>query len=72
MSFKVFQRKDGRFAVKFKDEDGKWVQKTFKTQQEAEALAFQLEEDQQKNERMTVEEVVLSYVQNHPELCKKR
>jgi len=73
MAFNVFQRKDGRFAVKYKDEQtGKWLQKTFKSKEEAEELALQLEEDQLKNSRMTVAEVILAYVQNHPELCQKK
>lgn len=62
MSF--YQRKDGRYVVKFKDSAGYWRQRTFKSQQEALKFDEEAEYDAVENERPTLLECVLAFLKN--------
>lgn len=58
------KRGDGRYIVKYKDMEGRWKQRSFRT--EAEALQFDADcrYDEIENTRMTLLEAVLAYLKN--------
>lgn len=68
----VAKRGDGRFVVKFKDEEGRWRQRSFRPDQEEEARQFDADcqYDKVENSRLTLLEAVLVYLKNteHAEL----
>lgn len=64
----VYQRSDGRWCAKVKDESctpHKWIQKTFKTKQEAEQYEDEWTHDSHASSRLTVFECVLLYLKDH-------
>lgn len=62
----VSQRKDGRWLVKYRS-DGKWKQRSFRTEQEA--VAFDLEQSQTKfDENITMGELLMIFARSRPEL----
>ena len=56
----VAKRGDGRFGVKFKGEEGRWGQRSFRPDEEAEAQQFDADcqYDQIENTQLTVLEAV--------------
>lgn len=65
----ICKRKDGRFLVKYKD-NGRWRQKAFRTQSEAEAFNGEMQYDEHDNRRLTVSEAVVLYL-SHTKHCQK-
>ncbi len=66
----VCQRSDGRWVVKYKDNLGKTVQKTFKYEGDARNFNDELYIDSREGSRMTVFEAVALYLKDHNYLCK--
>lgn len=63
----VGKRKDGRWIVKFKDESGKWQQRSFTD--EPTAIAFDAEKrEEDKEDRLSLVELVVAYLRSRPEL----
>ena len=62
----VAKRGDGRFVVRFKDEEGRWRQRAFRPYEEAEARQFDADwqYDAVENTRLTVLEAVLVFLKN--------
>lgn len=62
----VAKRGDGRFGVKFKGEEGRWGQRSFRPDEEAEAQQFDADcqYDQIENTQLTVLEAVLVFLKN--------
>jgi len=62
----ISQRSDGRFCVKYRDplRQGKWKQRTFKLEADAEAFEDSLVQDAPESSRLTVAEAVLLYVRS--------
>lgn len=60
----VAKRNDGRFVVKFKDTEGRWKQRSFRLEAEAQQFDADCQYDQIENTRMTVLEAVLAYLKN--------
>lgn len=60
----VAKRGDGRFVVKFKDEEGRWRQRSFRTEEEARQFDSDCQYDKTENSRLTVLEAVLIYLKN--------
>ena len=60
----IFQRKDGRFVVKFKDEAGRWRQKGFRDRGAAEAFEGEKLYDDSDNKRLTVAESIVLFLNN--------
>lgn len=64
----VYQRGDGRWVVKIKDttrHPAKWVQRTFKTREEAEEHEDQKKREAREGSRITVYEAVGLYLNDH-------
>ena len=64
----VYQRSDGRWVCKVRDDTytpPKWVQKTFKTKQEAEQHEDDWKADSRESSRLTVYEAVLLYLKDN-------
>ena len=57
----ICQRKDGRYLVKYKD-GGRWLQKTFRSLQDAEAFEGKISYDEPENKRLTVSEAVVLFL----------
>ena len=57
----ICQRKDGRYLVKYKD-GGRWLQKTFRSLQDAEAFEGKVSYDEPENKRLTVSEAVVLFL----------
>ena len=66
----ISQRSDGRFCVKFKTSDGRWKQRSFRTQAEAAAFDDECAYDAQKDARPTLLEIVLAFVRSVPHVDK--
>ena len=67
----VYQRGDGRWVCKVKDTSrrpAKWVQRTFRTKEEAEEYEDQEKRDARESSRLTVYEAVGLYLKDKP-LC---
>lgn len=62
----VAKRSSGRWIVKFKNEQGLWKQRSFKTEAEARAFNAEMEYEDPDNGRLTVKEAVMAYLQNNP------
>lgn len=60
----VAKRSDGRFVVKFKDTEGRWKQRSFRSEAEAQQFDADCQYDQIENTRMTLLEAVLAYLKN--------
>lgn len=60
----VAKRSDGRYTVKFKDEEGRWRQRSFRTEAEARQFDADCKYDAVENSRMTLLEAVLVYLKN--------
>jgi len=61
----IAKRSDGRFIVKYKDEQGRWKQRSFKSETEARRFDAEGQYDATENERLTVLESVLLYLKNN-------
>lgn len=61
----VAQRSDGRYVVKFKDETGRWRQRSFHSEDEARQFDGDCQYDDKENERLTVLEAVMVYLKNN-------
>lgn len=61
----VARRNDGRFVVKYKDEEGRWKQRSFRSEAEARTFDSECQYDATENERVTVLEAVLVYLKNN-------
>lgn len=68
----ICQRKDGRYLVKYKD-GGRWLQKTFRSLQDAEAFEGKVSYDEPENKRLTVSEAVVLFLSRtkHADRTKK-
>ena len=60
----VAKRGDGRWTVKFKDEEGRWRQRSFRTEEEARQFDADCQYDKVENTRLTLLEAVLVYLKN--------
>lgn len=60
----VAKRSDGRFVVKFKDTAGRWRQRSFRSESEAQKFDADCQYDEVENTRMTLLEAVLTYLKN--------
>ena len=60
----VAKRGDGRFVVKFKDGEGRWKQRSFRTDEEARQFDADGQYDKVENTRLTLLEAVLVYLKN--------
>ncbi len=60
----VAKRSDSRFVVKFKDEEGRWKQRSFRTDEEARKFDADCQYDKVENTRLTLLEAVLVYLKN--------
>ena len=65
------QRKDGRWCVKHKDADGRWRQRSFRSEEEARRFDDEQKYDAQANTPMTLRECVTGYLLAHPELVHR-
>ena len=61
----VAKRGDGRWAVKFKDEEGRWRQRSFRTEEEARQFDADCQYDAVENTRLTLLEAVLVYLKKY-------
>ena len=66
----VARRFDGRWLVKYKDEQGRWKQRSFRSEAEARRFDGDCQYDEAENERLTVLEAVLVFLKNST-LCPK-
>lgn len=64
------KRKDGRYIVKFKDRDGRWKQRSFRSDEEARQFDAECQYDEVENSRLTLLECVLAYLKNH-QYCQR-
>ena len=67
----VYQRGDGRWVVKIKDTSrrpAKWVQRTFRTKEDADAFQDEAIQEARESSRLTVYEAVGLYLKDKP-LC---
>lgn len=64
------KRKDGRYVVKFKDRDGRWKQRSFRSEEEARQFDAECQYDEAENSRLTLLECVLAYLKNH-QYCQR-
>ncbi len=62
----VARRNDGRYVVKYKDEQGRWKQRSFRNEAEARRFDSECAYDETENERPTLMEAVLAYLKNKP------
>lgn len=60
----VAKRKDGRWLVKYKDMEGRWRQRSFRTEEEARQFDAECQYDAAENQRLTLLECVLAYLKN--------
>ena len=60
----IAQRADGRWLVKYKDTEGRWKQRSFRTEAEARTFAGESDYDNIENTRLTLLECVAAYVKN--------
>lgn len=60
----VARRGDGRYTVKFKDTEGCWKQRSFRSEEEARQFDADCQYDEVENTRLTVLEAVLVYLKN--------
>ena len=60
----VAKRGDGRFVVKFKDEEGRWRQRSFRSEEKAWQFDADCQYDAVENTRLTLLEAVLVYLKN--------
>ena len=58
------KRKDGRYVVKYKDMEGRWKQRSFRTEEEARQFDAECQYDASENQRLTLLECVLAYLKN--------
>lgn len=61
----IAKRSDGRWVVKYKDTDGRWKQRSFRDEAEAQQFDAECQYDAAENSRLTVLEAVLAYLKNH-------
>lgn len=60
----VARRSDGRWLVKFKDTEGRWKQRSFRSEAEARQFDADCQYDRVENSRLTLLEAVLVYLKN--------
>lgn len=60
----VAKRKDGRYVVKYKDTEGRWKQRSFRSEEEARQFDAECQYDASENQRLTLLECVLAYLKN--------
>lgn len=58
------KRKDGRYVVKYKDRDGRWKQRSFRSEEEARQFDAECQYDETENQRLTLLECVLAFLKN--------
>lgn len=60
----IAQRKDGRYIVKYKTQQGRWSQRSFTSEAEARQFEAENQYDKTENFRLTVAEAVLVFLKN--------
>lgn len=58
------KRNDGRWVVKYKDMEGRWKQRSFRSEEEARQFDAECQYDAAENQRLTLLECVLAYLKN--------
>lgn len=58
----IAKRNDGRFIVKYKDTEGRWKQRSFRSEAKAQQFDADCQYDEIENSRLTVLEAVLAYL----------
>lgn len=58
------KRSDGRWVVKYKDMEGRWKQRSFRSEEEARQFDAECQYDAVENSRLTLLECVLAYLKN--------
>jgi len=66
----IAKRNDGRFVVKYKDMEGRWKQRSFRSEDEARQFDAECQYDVTANQRLTLLEAVLAYLKNH-QYCRR-
>lgn len=61
----IARRSDGRYVVKFKNMEGRWKQRSFRSEEEARQFDAECQYDSSENQRMTLMEAVLAYLKNN-------
>lgn len=67
----VAKRNDGRFVVKYKDMEGRWKQRSFRSEAEAQQFDANCQYDETENSRLTLLEAVLVFLKNTNHVEKK-
>lgn len=67
----VAKRNDGRFVVKYKDIEGHWKQRSFRSEVEARQFDADCQYDNFENSRLTLLEAVLVFLKNTQHIEKK-
>ena len=60
----VAKRSDGRVVVKFKDTEGRWKQRSFRSEEEARQFDAECRYDETENTRLTLLEAVMVFLKN--------
>lgn len=60
----IAKRNDGRYVVKFKNVEGRWKQRSFRSEEEARQFDAECQYDSAENQRMTLLEAVLAFLKN--------
>lgn len=60
----IARRSDGRYVVKFKDVEGRWKQRSFRSEEDARQFDAECQYDSVENQRLTLLEAVLAYLKN--------
>lgn len=60
----IAKRNDGRFIVKYKDTEGRWKQRSFRSEAKAQQFDADCQYDKIENSRLTLLEAVLVYLKN--------
>ena len=66
----IARRSDGRYVVKFKDVEGRWKQRSFRSEEEARQFDAECQYDAEESQRLTLLETVLAYLKNH-QYCRR-
>lgn len=61
-----------RYLCKYKDEDGRWRQRSFKSEAEARQFDAESKYDAEENKRMTLLDCVVAFIQGTPHCAKLR
>jgi integrase len=64
------KRNDGRWVVKYKDMEGRWKQRSFRSEEEARQFDAECQYDAAENQRLTVLEAVLVFLKNTQHCAK--